>query len=54
MKDLITKDNICCFFCGISLVICILCQYSTEVACALGGALGGAIAVKGKDKIDTK
>ena len=43
MKDLLNKDNICSFLMGAALIVCIVTGYSTEVACALGGALGGAI-----------
>ena len=43
MKDLLNKDNICSFLMGVALIVCIVTSYSTEVACARGGALGGAI-----------
>lgn len=43
MKDLLNKDNICSFLMGVALIVCIVTGYSTEVACAIGGALGGAI-----------
>lgn len=55
MKDLLNKDNICSFLMGVALIVCIVTGYSTEVACALGGALGGAIkdGMK-KDKVSSK
>jgi hypothetical protein len=46
MKDILTKDNICVFFLGMSLLACIVSGYSENVACTIGGSLGGAIAIK--------
>lgn len=46
MKDILTKDNICVFFLGLSLLACIMSGYSENVACTIGGSLGGAIAIK--------
>ena len=43
VKDWLNKDNICSFLLGVALIVCIVTGYSTEVACAIGGALGGAI-----------
>lgn len=46
LKDILTKDNICVFFLGLSLLACIMNGYSENVACTIGGSLGGAIAIK--------
>ena len=46
LKDILTKDNICVFFLGLSLLACIMSGYSENVACTIGGSLGGAIAIK--------
>jgi hypothetical protein len=43
MKELITKDNICAFALGVSLLACVVLGYSENVACTIAGSLGGVI-----------
>lgn len=57
MKSIITKDNICAAFLGVSLLACIITGYNDNVACAIAGSLGGVITGKiiaGGDKNGTE